>query len=84
MLDCSALNCSETGDSPHFDFSIVQVPQFRPQAALHMLGKLLQNEMISPPFPGNETLTTLSNHEFHQMMNKWTESAQTAPFVTAV
>jgi hypothetical protein len=49
-----------------------------------MLDKLLQNEMISPPFPGNETLTTLSNHEFHQMMNKWTESAVTAPFVTAV
>jgi hypothetical protein len=48
-----------------------------------MLDKLLQNEMISPLLPGNETLTTLSNREFDQLMGKWTESAQAAPFVTA-
>ena len=59
------------------------VPQFRPQAALHMLQKLINYEDLSPLLPSNKTLTELDDNSFYDAMNKWTESARTHPYVTA-
>jgi len=57
------------------------VPQFRPQAALHMLDKLLRDEMLSPLLPSNQTIATADQNDFRDMMEKWTESAMAAPYV---
>lgn len=57
------------------------VPQFRPQAALHMLRKLINYEALSPKLPLNATLVDLSNQDFRVTMDIWTESAKQAPYV---
>ena len=57
------------------------VPQFRPQAALHMLSKLLKLEHLSPLLPSNATLTSVCTLGFHEMMKKWTEKAKQCPYV---
>mmetsp|Transcript_28202 Transcript_28202/g.59009 ORF Transcript_28202/g.59009 Transcript_28202/m.59009 type:complete len:262 (-) Transcript_28202:71-856(-) len=59
------------------------VPQFRPQAALHMLDKLVHYKDLSPLMPSNATLVALSPHEFKAAMDEWTESAMAPPFVTS-
>lgn len=63
---------------------ICQVPQFKPQAALHFLEKLLTNKMLSPLLPSNETLAKMEKKAFHEMMEEWTESAMAAPYVTPI
>jgi serine carboxypeptidase-like clade 1 len=57
------------------------VPQFRPQAALHMLAKLVKRQSLSPLMPSNQTLASLSNSDFKDVMDAWTEKARGAPFV---
>jgi serine carboxypeptidase-like clade I len=59
------------------------VPQFRPQAALHMLVKLLQKEngLLSPLLPSNRTLTGMDVLTFQDAMDDWTESAMAEPYV---
>ena len=57
------------------------VPQFRPQAALHMLEKLIKRQSLSPLMPSNQTLASLSNSEFKDVVDAWTEKARGAPFV---
>ena len=59
------------------------VPQFRPQAALHMLHKLLEDKYLAPLLPLNATLAKMSNADFVDTMNKWTELAKGPPFVEA-
>lgn len=61
------------------------VPQFRPQAALYMLTKMIQNEMLlSPLLPKNSTLSSMSDAEFSKAMADCTELAKAAPFVSEV
>jgi serine carboxypeptidase-like clade 1 len=57
------------------------VPQFRPQAALHMLSKLLKKQDLSPLLPSNQTLTAMSDNDFSHTLEEWTEKAMMAPFV---
>jgi serine carboxypeptidase-like clade I len=58
------------------------VPQFRPQAALHMLRKLLVGEALSPLMPSNATLTSLSDDDFMEALDQWTLLAKSAPYVS--
>jgi len=60
------------------------VPQFRPQAALHMLDKLVNYQDLSPLMPSNATLATMSNQGFRATIDEWTESAMSPPYVTSV
>mmetsp|Transcript_33325 Transcript_33325/g.49023 ORF Transcript_33325/g.49023 Transcript_33325/m.49023 type:complete len:580 (-) Transcript_33325:378-2117(-) len=57
------------------------VPQFRPQAALHFLRKLVSGEDLSPLLPLNETLMNMSDKAFQTAANSWTEAAIQSPFV---
>jgi cathepsin A (carboxypeptidase C) len=57
------------------------VPQFRPQAALHMLDKLIKRQSLSPLMPSNSTLASQSKTNFMIAMDAWTKKARGAPFV---
>jgi hypothetical protein len=57
------------------------VPQFRPQAALHMLTKLITYSDLSPTLPSNATLAKLNDSQFQSKMDAWTEKAKAAPYV---
>jgi serine carboxypeptidase-like clade 1 len=57
------------------------VPQFRPQAALHMLDKLIKRQSLSPLMPSNSTLASQSKTDFIDAMDAWTKKARGAPFV---
>jgi cathepsin A (carboxypeptidase C) len=57
------------------------VPQFRPQAALHMISKLVKFESLSPLLPSNETLMNICTMGFNELMEKWTEKAKSCPYV---
>ena len=63
------------------------VPQFRPQAAFHMLSKLLATKkhdmfsLLSPLLPSNATLRNASDTEFVKLMDEWTKRAKSAPYV---
>jgi hypothetical protein len=61
---------------------LLQVPQFRPQAALHMLDRLVNYADLSPFYPTNETLSLISDDLFRKVMDKWTEAAKAEPYVT--
>ena len=56
------------------------VPQFRPQAALHMLDKVLSGEPFSPLMPGNRTIVRMTDDQFEDMISKWTEEAKGATY----
>jgi serine carboxypeptidase-like clade 1 len=58
------------------------VPQFRPQAALHMLTMLLRGKELSPLLPLNATLTSMTDDDFSDAMDKWTDKAKVHPYVT--
>lgn len=60
------------------------VPQFRPQAALHMLHKLVSYEDLSPLMPKNATLAKMCHKCFLREMNKWTEMAKEPPYVDEI
>lgn len=67
-----------------------------PQAALHMLHRFVHGSeavgqgndnirgpyLLSPLFPKNATLVSMTNKEFDEAMNAWTEQAMSAPYVT--
>jgi serine carboxypeptidase-like clade I len=55
------------------------VPQFRPQAALHMLDRLLHYQPLSPLLPRNATILAMTEDEFDDAMNKWTAFAKSMP-----
>lgn len=55
------------------------VPQFRPQAALHMIDRLINRQALSPLLPTNATLLELSEEDFEKTMNDWTTYAKTMP-----
>lgn len=57
------------------------VPQFRPQAALHFIEKLVTGGTLSPLMPLNATLADMSGDAFHKTFATWTESAMGAPYV---
>jgi cathepsin A (carboxypeptidase C) len=58
------------------------VPQFRPQAALHMLAKVLSKDMFSPLLPSNSSLMSMNDSTFQDALDSWTLSAKAAPYVT--
>jgi cathepsin A (carboxypeptidase C) len=60
------------------------VPQFRPQAALHMLHKLVSFQDLSPLMPQNRTLVKLCEKCFLAVMSEWTKDAKSAPYVDEV
>ena len=57
------------------------VPQFRPQAALHFLKKLVEGQDLSPLMPNNVTLKALSDTDFKVVADGWTETAMRSPYV---
>ena len=62
------------------------VPQFRPQAALHFLQMFLAEEqaggaLLAPLLPTNDTLTAMSNDDFNEALDDWTELATTSDYV---
>lgn len=57
------------------------VPQFRPQAALHMLTKVLERQEFSPLMMSNQTLQEMSDDEFEDALSAWTQMAKAAPYV---
>lgn len=60
------------------------VPQFRPQAALHFIEKLVTYQDLSPLLPSNDTLAEMCDKGFSKTMNAWTEKAKSAPYVDRV
>jgi len=53
------------------------VPQFRPQAALQMLRKIVSFEVMSPFMPNNDTLLAMDMDNYTQALEDWTEKAKT-------
>jgi hypothetical protein len=49
-----------------------------------MLEKLVNYQDLSPLLPKNDTLASMSEDDFEDAMDKWTESAQAAPYVKEV
>ena len=58
------------------------VPQFRPQAALHLLDKLVHFQDLTPLLPLNATLANMTRQDFMVALDDWTESAQKHPYLT--
>lgn len=56
------------------------VPQFRPQAALHMLSKILGLLPFSPALPEKE-ISRMNDSEFDTFLDQWTVKAETKPYV---
>ena len=52
------------------------VPQFRPQAALHMLDKVLTAVPFAPPLPSNADVSSMTDAEFDASLDKWTTLAK--------
>lgn len=52
------------------------VPQVRPQAAERLLRWLLGGEALVPPLPGDAELGALSEREFGELVDRWTEGAR--------
>ena len=59
------------------------VPQFRPQASLQFIEKVLKRELLSPLMPANHTLVEMTDDEFEDVINKWTAEAMSPPYVGA-
>jgi len=57
------------------------VPQFRPRAALHMLTKVLSGADFAPPLTPGDSLSDMTDDAFEAFLDKWTDAAQTAPYV---
>lgn len=51
------------------------VPQFRPQAALHMLSTVLLGGSFAPQFVADAQLAAMSDNAFDGYIDKWTRSA---------
>lgn len=59
------------------------VPQFRPQASLAFIEKVLKRELLSPLMPSNHTLVEMTDDEFEDAINTWTVGAMGPPYVSA-
>ena len=57
------------------------VLQFRPQAALHMLRKVLRHERFAPLLPAAAVLQNMTDAQFDSYLDGWTAKAQAAPYV---
>lgn len=57
------------------------VPQFRPQAALHMLRKVLGNAPFSPLLVTDSAMTAMSDNDYESYLLNWTIAAKGAPYV---
>jgi len=58
------------------------VPQFRPQASLHQMAKVLSAQPFAPLLPSNGTLANMTDAEYDTALDKWTLAAKAAPFAT--
>eukprot|EP00658_Telonema_sp_P-2_P029684 TRINITY_DN22536_c0_g2_i2.p1 TRINITY_DN22536_c0_g2~~TRINITY_DN22536_c0_g2_i2.p1 ORF type:complete len:242 (+),score=70.24 TRINITY_DN22536_c0_g2_i2:95-820(+) len=56
------------------------VPQFRPQAALHMLSKVLSGGALTPAYKTNQTLAGMSDAQYMDELARWTKEAKGAPY----
>lgn len=56
------------------------VPQFRPQAALHLLNAFLNGKDLSPPLPTDSELMQADPKEFEQILMNWTVLAKSNLF----
>merc|ERR1712032_1465821 len=56
------------------------VPQFRPQAALHMLSKILGLDPFSPALPA-KAISQMSDADFDKFLDKWIVEAEATPYV---
>ena len=69
----------------YFSFFNQQVPQFRPQAALHFLQMFLAEDtggaLLAPLMPTNATLTAMTDKAFNTLLDSWTEIAKSSDFV---
>lgn len=52
------------------------VPQFRPQAAERLLGRLLSGDPFAPLLPTDDELAAMSEIDFASALNAWTDSAK--------
>merc|ERR1711935_1296865 len=57
------------------------VPQFRPQAAEHLVKMFLSGEPLSPLLPDDELLKRATQAEFAKIMDTWTLEAQSPSYV---
>ena len=55
------------------------VPQFRPQAALHLLSTVLLGGSFAPPLVPDTTLAQMTDDAFDSYLDNWTTSAFAAP-----
>lgn len=60
------------------------VPQFRPQASLHIIQKLVLYKDLSPLMATNKTLSKMCAGCFVEEMNDWTDKAKGSPYVDKV
>ena len=51
------------------------VPQFRPQAALHMLSTVLAGGSFAPQLVLDTQLAAMTDNAFDSYIDKWTSSA---------
>jgi cathepsin A (carboxypeptidase C) len=56
------------------------VPQFRPQAALHLLRKLVSGEPFSPRYMSNASIASATDDQYSAELSRWTEAAKSAPY----
>ena len=56
------------------------VPQFRPQASLHQIAKVLLAQPFAPLLPSNATLANMTDAEYDTALDTWTVAAKKAPF----
>ena len=57
------------------------VPQFRAQASLHQIAKVLLRQDFAPLLPSNATLANMTDAEYSDALDKWTISAKASPYV---
>jgi len=57
------------------------VPQFRAQASLQQISKVVLKQPFTPLMPGNATLANMTDSEFSDALDKWTIKAKAQPFV---
>jgi hypothetical protein len=56
------------------------VPQFRPQASLHQIAKVLLNEGFAPLLPANASIANMTDDQYDTALDTWTVAAKAAPF----
>jgi cathepsin A (carboxypeptidase C) len=58
------------------------VPQFRPQASLHQMAKVLSAKPFTPLLPLNASLANMTDAAYDAALDKWTLAAKAAPYST--